>query len=131
QSRRRVDPLSHFRRTLRRHYQQKRERYGVDYPPLYDRDLRRLFSEAPEFRGNPAAARFLARIRKEVRRTVARWTGEYQYRIDQVFDDMIKRCRELKLRLTASAEQTKLDFTIVLTVQTMNYLHSGQHRVWL
>ena len=24
-----------------------------------------------------------------------------------------------------------LDFTIVLTVQTMNYLHSGRQRVWL
>ena len=26
---------------------------------------------------------------------------------------------------------TKLDFTIMLTVQTMNYLHSGGHRVAL
>lgn len=130
-SRRRVDPLSHLRKTLRRHYEQKRQRYGVDYPHVYDSDLRRLFSDAPEFKSNLAAARFLARARKEVRRTVARWTGEYQYTIDQVLDDMITRCRELKLRLVAPADQTKLDFTIVLTVQTMNYLHSGRHRVWL
>jgi hypothetical protein len=26
-------------------------------------------------------------------------------------------------------EQAKLDFTIALTVQTMNYLHSGRHRI--
>ena len=77
------------------------------------------------------AARFLARIRKDVRRMVARWTGEYQYTIDQVLDEMIRRCRELKLRLAEPEERTKLDFTVVLTVQTMNYLHSGQHRVWL
>jgi hypothetical protein len=130
-SHRRVDPLSRLRKTLRKHYEQKRERYGVDYPNLYDRDLRRLFSDAPECKQNPSAARFLTRLRKEVRRTVARWTGEYQYTIDQVLDDIIRRCRELKLRLAESEEQTKLDFTIVLTVQTMNYLHSGQHRVWL
>jgi hypothetical protein len=130
-SHRRVDPLSRLRKTLRKHYEQKRERYGVEYPNLYDRDLRRLFSDAPECKQNPPAARFLARIRKEVRRTVARWTGEYQYTIDQVLDDIISRCRELKLRLAESEEQTKLDFTIVLTVQTMNYLHSGAHRVWL
>jgi len=130
-SRRRVDPLSRQRKTLRRHYEAKRARYGVDYPNLYDRDLRRLFSDAPADKGNIPAARFLARIRKEVRRTVARWTGEYQYTIDQVLDDIINRCRELKLRLVTSEEQTKLDFTIVLTVQTMHYLHSGQHRVWL
>ena len=130
-SHRRVDPLPRLRKTLRRHYQQKRERYGVDYPNVYDRDLRRLFSDAPECKHNPPAARFLTRLRKEMRRTVARWTGEYQYTIDQVLDDIISRCRELKLRLAESEEQTKLDFTIVLTVQTMNYLHSGQHRVWL
>jgi hypothetical protein len=128
---RKVDPLPRLRKTLRRHYQQKRERYGVDYPNVYDRDLRRLFSDAPEFRSYPSAARFLTRIRKDVRRTVARWTQEYQYRIDQVFGDIIKRCRELRLRLVTSEEQAKLDFTIVLTMQTMNYLHSGQHRVWL
>jgi len=130
-SRRRVDPLPRLRKTLRKHYEEKRARYGIDYPNTYDQDLRRLFSDAPEHKGNMPAARFLARIRKDVRRMVARWTGEYQYTIDQVFDDMISRCRELKLRLTASEERTKLDFTVVLTVQTMTYLHSGQHRVWL
>jgi len=130
-SHRRVDPLPRLRKTLRRHYEQKRARYGVDYPNVYDRDLRRLFSDGPECKRNPSAARFLSRIRKEVRRTVARWTGEYQYTIDQVLDDIISRCRQLKLRLAESEEQTKLDFIIVLTVQTMNYLHSGQHRVWL
>ena len=101
-SRRRVDPLPRLRQTLRRHYQQKRERYGVDYPNVYDRDLRRLFSDAPACKHHLSAARFLARIRKEVRRTVARWTGEYQYTIDQVLDDIISRCRELKLRLIES-----------------------------
>jgi hypothetical protein len=103
----------------------------VDYPNEYDSDLRRLFSDAPEYRHNLSAPRFLARIRKDVRRTVARWTGEYQYTIDQVLTGMLARCRELRLRLVTSEAQTKLDFTIVLTVQTMNYLHSGQQRVWL
>jgi len=37
----------------------------------------------------------------------------------------------MNLRLKGSEEQTKLDFTIMLTVQTMNYLHSGRHRVAL
>jgi putative zinc-binding metallo-peptidase len=130
-TRRTVDPLRRVRKTLRTYYQQKRDRYGLDYPNVLDRDLRRLFSDDPLYRTHMSAARFLARIRKDVRRTVARWTGEYQYRIDQVFDDIIKRCRELRLRLVAAEDQTKLDFTLVLTVQTMNYLHSGQHRVWL
>ena len=44
---------------------------------------------------------------------------------------MIDRSRELELRLTGTEEQTKLDFMVLLTVQTMNYLHSGRHRVVL
>jgi hypothetical protein len=131
-SRRRVDPLSSLKRTLRQHYKRKREHYGYEYPNFYDRDLRRLFSAAADAtRGSMTAARFLGRIRKDVCRKVARWTGEYQYTIDRVFDDMITRCRELSLRLTQPEDQVKLEFTVLLTVQTMNYLHSGRHRVAL
>jgi len=126
-----LDPLSSLQKTLRQHYKVKREHYGVAQPTFYDRDLRRLFSDAPEFKSNRTAASFLNRFRKEVRRKVAGWTGEYQYRIDQVLEAMISRCRELNLRLAVSEEQAKLDFTIFLTVQTMNYLHSGRHRVAL
>ena len=71
------------------------------------------------------------RIRKEVRRLVADRTGAYQYSIDQVLEQLIDRCRELKLHLTKSEEETKLDFTVLLTVQTMNYLHNGGYRVAL
>ena len=77
------------------------------------------------------AARFIARVRRDVRRMVAEWTGEYQYTIDQVIEDMIKRANELNLRLREPEDQAKLDFIILLTVQTMNYLHSGGHRVAL
>ena len=59
------------------------------------------------------------------------WTGIYQYTIDQVFEDMIERCRELNLRLAVSEEQARQEFTVLLTVQAMNYLHSGGHRVAL
>ena len=77
------------------------------------------------------ASRFIARVRREVRRMVAEWTGEYQYTIDQVIEDMINRANELNLRLAGPEERTKLDFTMLVTVQTMNYLHSGRHRVAL
>jgi hypothetical protein len=131
-SRRRVDPISSLKKTLRQHYSRKRDHYGYEYPNFYDRDLRRLFGSAMDgARGTMTAARFLGRVRKEVCRKVARWTGEYQYTIDLVFDDMIARCRELNLRLIHPEDQTKLEFTILLTVQTMNYLHSGRHGVAL
>jgi hypothetical protein len=130
-SRRRVDPLEKLTKTLREHYEQRRRYYGVEVPRLYDRDLRRIFSSDPAFRQQPAATTFLRRVRREVRRLVASWTGAYQYTVDQVFEDIMQRCRELELRLAVPEAQAKLDFAVLLTVQTMNFLHSGRHRVAL
>jgi hypothetical protein len=127
----RVETLARLRKTLRRHYGERRRLHGVDYPNFYDRDLRRLFSDAPSARGAMSAARFLRRIRKEVRRRVAEWTGAYQYTIDQVLQEMIVRCRQLRLRLVTPPEHATLDFAIVLAVHTVNYLHGGRHRVAL
>jgi hypothetical protein len=126
-----VDPIRRLRHTLRRHYRRKRQHHGLEHPKFYDRDLRRLFSDAPEYAGNMTAAQFLGKIRRPVRRVVASWTGIYQYTIDKVLEDMIARCRELKLRLAVPEEQARYEFTVLLTVQTMNYLHSGRHRVAL
>ena len=44
---------------------------------------------------------------------------------------MIARCRELKLRLAVPEDEARQEFTVLLTVQAMNYLHSGGHRVCL
>ncbi len=130
-SRRQIDPASRVRKTLREHYRQKREHYGLDHPDFYDSDLRNLFSDSPQYAKNPAAARFVRRIRREARMTVASFTDSYQYTIDQLLEKIIERCRELNLRLMDSEESTKTDFLVFLTVQTMNYLHSGRHRVAL
>jgi hypothetical protein len=130
-STRKVDQLSHIRRTLGEHYKKKREHYGLDHPDFYDSDLRNLFSDAPAYRSNLPAARFVSKIRKEVRTTVASFTDSYQYTIDQLLEKVIVRCRELNLRLMDSEESTRSDFMVFLTVQTMNYLHSGRHRVAL
>jgi hypothetical protein len=126
-----VDALSGLKQTLRQHYREKRRHYGVDYPNFYDRDLRRIFSDEPQYQGNPTAAQFIARNRTQVRRVVAGWTGIYQYTIDQVLEDMTARCRELRLRLTIPEDTARQEFTVLLTVQAMNYLHSGGHRLFL
>jgi hypothetical protein len=130
-SKRTVDALPRLKKTLGEHYRKKREHYGLDHPDFYDSDLRKLFSDAPQYAKNLSAARFVRRIRREVRSIVASFTDSYQYTIDQLLERIIERCREQNLRLTESEEQTKTDFTIFLTVQTMNYLHSGRHRVAL
>jgi hypothetical protein len=130
-SKRLLDPLPRLKKSLGEHYRRKREHYGLDHPHFYDSDLRNLFSDAPQYAKNMSAARFVRRIRREVRSTVASFTDSYQYTIDQLLESIIDRCRELNLRLVDTEETTKIDFMVFLTVQTMNYLHSGRHRVAL
>jgi hypothetical protein len=130
-STRQVDPLPRLRKTLAEHYKKKREHYGLDHPDFYDSDLRNMFSAAPEYAKNQPAARFVRKIRKEVRSTVASFTDSYQYTIEQLLQKIIDRCREQNLKLTDSEETSKSDFLVFLTVQTMNYLHSGRHRMAL
>ena len=125
-------PLHNLRQTLREHYREKRLHYiQEDWPDFYDNDLRRLFSDDPRHLRNPTAASFLRSIKPELRRMVSRWTGQYQYTIEQCLDDIIARCQELHLRLVRAPRRTTMDAVVMLTVQTMNYLHDGHHRVAL
>lgn len=128
-TRERVESLPRLRTTLREHYARKKERYGLDYPSFYDRDLRRLFPPLPEGQKGRSAAAYLRRVRPEIRRAVARWTGEYQYTIDKVLAEMIQRCEKLGLRVARDEAEVKQDAMMLLTVQTMNYLHGGHHRL--
>lgn len=124
-SRARPYSLSRLRHTLRTHYGRKRQHYSTGYTDLYDRDLLRIFSNEPKHRNRETAAAFLRRNRPEIRERVSRWTGEYQFTLDQILKEMIGRCKELKLRVQGSEREAKLDFAILLTVHTVHYLHRG------
>jgi hypothetical protein len=61
---------------------------------------------------------------------VAKWTGEYQLTLDSVLDDMIDRCRELKLRAVGPERQLIMDFTVLFTVKTVHSLYGPARRQW-
>jgi hypothetical protein len=126
-----VDPIGMLSKTLGEHYAYRRQKYGKEHPSFYDKDLRFLFSDSPEHSKNELASRFIKRKKRQFRSIVSRWTGTYQYTIDRVLDAMMVRCSELGLRLMLGEEETFKQFSVLLTVQTMNYLHSGRHRVAL
>jgi hypothetical protein len=128
---RRVEPLSAIRRTLGEHYAAKRKLYSVEFPDIYDRELRQLFSDSPRHATHELASRFLRRHRNEIRRTVARWTGEYQFTLDIILSNMIGRCRELRLRAVGPSRQLLMDFAVLLTAKTMHFLYSEGHRDWI
>ncbi|HVT43053.1 MAG TPA: putative zinc-binding metallopeptidase [Thermoanaerobaculia bacterium] len=126
-SRQRVDPMRKLPMTLAEYYREKRERYLVSYPDIYDRDLRRLFSDDPKDASYEMASRFIRRNSAEIRQLVSRWTGEYQFTLDQVLKDMIGRSRELKLRAVGPERRLKIEFALLLTVKTMNFHYSRRN----
>ncbi len=130
-SRARPESVARLRMTLNEYYRSKRASYGEDRPEFYDRDLHRLFPTIAGDARAPSAAAFLRRIRAELRRKVAYWTGSYQYTIDQVLQEMIDRTQALRLKVERPEHELKQEAMILLTVQTMNYLHAGYHRVAL
>jgi hypothetical protein len=130
-TRRRTHTMRTLRYTLAEHYQKKRKYSCKDAPGFYDRDLRRIFSDRNEHISRMSAAAFLESIRDDARMMLSRWTGAPQLTLDRTLADMIKRVELLQLRLGKPVRQTKVDVMMMLSVQTMNYLNDGKHRVML
>lgn len=127
-SARRIEPLSQVRRTLGEHYAEKQAHYAKHRPTIGDRELQRLFPAEPGRPGEPAA-RFLQRNRGEIRRLVARWTGESSFALDRVIDDVVSRSRVLGLRAGGSERRLRVDLALLLTVKTVHFHYS--RRNWI
>ncbi len=130
-NRRVMEDPSHLKMTLRDFYKEKQARYGANSPVLLDRDLRRLFSDAPEHWQNEKAAQYLRRLRREIIEIVGRWTSEYHYRINEVLKDMTTRCNELNLRVARDDHAMKEEIVACLTALVMSRLHSGGFHITL
>jgi hypothetical protein len=134
-SREHVERLREIKITLREYYEKKHRHYDFQWPPDYDRDLLRIFSSdaSSNSRRNssPTAASFLRRHRREFCAEVADGTGVHSYAIDQMYAAMINRCRDLKLRLHLTEKHARQKVLVLLTVQTMNGIHTGYHRIAL
>lgn len=125
--RRMPDSLPTLSMTLREYYADKHERYLTSYPDIYDRDLRRLFSDDPKHRRRELASHFIRRNATEIRGLVSNWTGEYQFTLEQVLKDMIGRSRELKLRAAGPERRLTIEFAVLLTVKTMDFHYSRRN----
>ena len=121
------NPQWKIKTTLQKHYDRRIKYYGLNYPDVYDVYLYKLFS--PPDTESMSAAAFIKKVRKEVRRAVAPWTGTYQYTINQVIDEILVRVDELGLSLHLSFEESKDHFISMLSMITLEYIHSGRHRM--
>jgi hypothetical protein len=130
-SRRRVDSIGSLRTTLREHYEDRQAFYGLSEPDLYTRDLRHLFTPITDRRQSRDAARFLRSHRRDILPTVARWTGHYQYTLNDIYQEMIDRCEEHDFRYPRSVDELwlRMNTCVLLTVLAMNTVREGGHSI--
>lgn len=126
-SRARVDPVHRIKTTLAEHYQAKRDRYQFFASRAYDQDLLRFFRlpETAPIRAQSAAA-FLRRHRAEIRRLVARSTGENELALDTVVGEMVARARELGLRAVGRKQDLVTNLAILLAARSAEFAYRGR-----
>lgn len=130
-SRAHIDPLSKQRKTLREHYAAKREQYGIGNDCWLDLELYQLFTSHPTKRHLPLAGTFLRNHRRELCATVARTTAHDPYTVNQVLQEMIDRCVELRLRVAKPIRTIRSETRRVLVFKTLKMLNSRHHKVAL
>ncbi|HVZ98980.1 MAG TPA: putative zinc-binding metallopeptidase [Caulobacterales bacterium] len=125
-----VDPLRKLNFTLGEHYQRKLEHYAIDTTTSFDRDLKRIFSDDAHAARAPLATAFIQRNRVELRKLAAKWAGEDQITVDAVLDDLVDRCRILKLRAPGSAHHMRHNLAALLTGKAVHSLYNSSRRQW-
>jgi hypothetical protein len=118
-SRDKPDSLPRLRMTLREHYQQRKAAYGKQKPWRFDHELRQLFGDAGSHSRREAAATFLLRELKALRSKVSTLTRQHRYVVDQTIDQMVRRCRELDLRVGRPRSQARLGAAVLATMATL------------
>ena len=124
-----IEPLSSLKKTLREHYRRKRTYYTIHWPASYERNLYRVFSADSRKVSAPSAAQFLRHYRREISDIVARGTGVHHYTVNHIVRHMIVRCREQNLRLTLPEDEARELIVVTLTMQVMQVLRTGYHRI--
>jgi len=127
--RREVEPLPALKKTLREHYRKKRAYYTIHWPASYERNLYRIFPPESRRQSSPSAAQFLRHYRAEISDIVARGTGVHHYTVNHIVRHMIVRCREQNLRLTIPESKARRLILVTLTMQVMQTLRAGYHRI--
>ncbi|MHC4261431.1 MAG: putative zinc-binding metallopeptidase [Planctomycetota bacterium] len=124
-TRRREEPLSSVKLTLREYYERKRAAYTDDTTPVFAGRLERVFPRDGE--GPPAAA-FLRGAQRDLVRRVAAATGQHTYLVDHVLREMVARARDRKLRLAGDPADALVEAAVLLTSLSSHYSYGSHPR---
>ncbi|MBL8546241.1 MAG: putative zinc-binding metallopeptidase [Hyphomonadaceae bacterium] len=125
-----VDPVSKHRITLGEHYAAKRERYAIETPTVFDRELRKMFPEDARKMNAPQASSIIRKNRARIIRAVAKRTGEFPLALNAAIDDMISRCNALKLRSPRGETTVRAEITAMLSSKAIHTHYLATRRHW-
>ena len=118
-----------IRSTLKRYYQKRRAVEAEDFPEFHDANLSRMFSVAKsEGETRQPLARLLQAHRKELLTTVANWTGERRFMVNEVYTAVVQRSRALRLVADESESLAMLKLATYLSTLMMNYRYTTRLR---
>lgn len=125
------DEIGEMHQTLGAYFKKVRKQYSLDGFQFFDRDLLRVFSKDDAHKFHPRADRFLRAERPEIRDRVANWTGYYQYAVNDIINELIRRSSELDLHLRGGVRKTRMDVIAMLSARTAVYLSDGEYKIYL
>lgn len=121
--------VSAIRSTLKRYYQKRRLVEAEDFPQFHDDNLRQMFGEGkPKGETRRPLAKLLQGHRKALLETVANWTGERRFMVNEVYKAVLQRSRALRLVTEDADTVAVLKVATYLTTLMMNYRYTTRLR---
>jgi hypothetical protein len=118
--------ISKSRKTLARHYTERRKLFAEDFPDFYDADLRAIFAAGAP--GEETAARFMRRHRTALLVSLVRWTGQRKYTVNQLVGRLSRRCAQLKLSAPRDTPRLQFEVAAYLAAMVTNHLYTGKFK---
>lgn len=113
---------------LKTYYQKKKKEYAESYPDLYDNDLKIIFTDQPEEKGPQKAFLYLREKHDILLNSVAYWTKEKKYTIDQLMSSLMDRTKELNLYTRHQAADLDMQITAYIASLVTNHLFTGKFK---
>ena len=114
------------RKTLARHYAERRKLFAEDFPDFYDADLRAIFERGSA--GEESAAKFMRRHRAALIVSLVEWTGQRKYTVTELVTKLSKRCAKLKLPAPRDTARLQFEIGAYLASLVTTHLYTGKFK---
>lgn len=123
-----LDPLRTLKKTLKRHYQAKKENWGIGQDRFWDEGLKQFFSDSPSDNYESAFS-YLKKYRREIAHKVFVETGYRKYMINRILSSLINRTKKLNLKVTQKELASDENLRYYLSKRVKQYVSQGRHLI--